>query len=69
MINDVEQMFKYCEISEDGQQYFLKIQYENQKIMLAAFKHNLLWLNIFTYQCWLWNLCLTQKIIKEYIII
>ena len=24
MINDVEQMFKYCEISEDGQQYFFK---------------------------------------------
>lgn len=40
MINDVEQMFKYCEISEDGQQYFFKDSIENQKIMLAAFKHN-----------------------------
>jgi len=26
MLNNVEQMFKYCEISEDGQQHFLKIQ-------------------------------------------
>lgn len=40
MLNDAEQMFKYCEISEDGQKYFFNDSIENQTIMLAAFKHN-----------------------------
>lgn len=37
---DTEKMFKYCEIPEDGQQYFFGDSNENRRIMLAAFNHN-----------------------------
>ena len=37
---DIDQMFKYCEIPEDGKQYFFEDSNENRKIMLAAFNHN-----------------------------
>lgn len=40
MQDDIEQMFKYCEIPKDGQHYFFNDTIENQQIMRAAFKHN-----------------------------
>lgn len=40
MLDDIEQMFKYCEIPKDGQHYFFNDTIENQQIMRAAFKHN-----------------------------
>ncbi|PMC33241.1 hypothetical protein CJ221_03260 [Lactobacillus gasseri] len=40
MLNIVDQMFQYCEIPEDGQQYFFNDSIENKKIIVSAFKHN-----------------------------
>ena len=36
MLNIVDQMFQYCEIPEDGQQYFFNDSIENKKIILST---------------------------------